>query len=118
MSIKRNTTPVLPIKVHMPLESIKRIEFLFKEAPMDKFPELIRKAYDAENGGIPIREEESTGESFTVFCEFTAEETMKLPEGPVYMDTRPVLSDGTIPNTKIVEITVTPTLFSEVYSDD
>lgn len=115
MSLKRNTTPTLPVKVHIPLDGVKRVEFVFKEKKMDKYPELLRKVYDVNNGGIPVKEDEDTSESFTVLCAFTAEETMKLPEGIVFMDTRPVLIDGTIPGTDIVEINVTPTLFGEVY---
>ena len=118
MSVKRNTTPMLLVKVHMPFEKVRRIEFLFKKRKMDKFPELLRKVYDADKGEIPIREGEDTEESFTVLCQLTAEETLRFPEGVVYMDTRPVLYDGTIPNTEIVEISVTPTLFGEVNEDD
>lgn len=118
MSVKRNTTPMLLVKVHMPFEKVRRIEFLFKKRKMDKYPELLRKVYDITTGEIPVKEGEDTGESFTVLCQLTAEETMRLPEGVVYMDTRPVLYDGTIPNTEIVEISVTPTLFGEVNEDD
>lgn len=117
MSVKRNTTPVLPIKVHVPLESIKRIEFLFKEEAIDKIPELVRKIYDIDESGIPVKEGEDTSKSFTVLCELTARETMKFPPGDIYMDTRLVLSNGSIPNTKIVRFNVNQTLFSEVYED-
>lgn len=114
MSVKRNTTPVLPIKVNLPLSDILRIEFLFKEKKMDNFPELVRKVYDLRDGPIPVKEGEDTFESFTVTCEFTAEETLRLPAGTIFMDTRVVLLNGKIPGTEIVEIEVTPTLFKEV----
>ena len=66
---------------------------------------------------IPIAEGDTT-ESFTVLLSLSASETMKLPVGEVYMDTRIILNNGKIPKTKIVKINVDNTFFKEVYAND
>lgn len=120
--MKQNTTPVLPIEILMPFENIQRIEFIFKRLNTNNYNNDLYRSYPAlihkifEGADIPIAE--TTNESFVVRVPFTAEETLKIPVGPVYMDTRIVFVDGSIPETEIVKINMNATLFEEVYDDD
>ena len=120
--MKQNTTPVLPIEILMPFENIQRIEFIFKRLNTNNYNNDLYRSYPAlihkifEDADIPIAE--TTDGSFVVRVPFTTEETLKIPVGPVYMDTRIVLVDGSIPETEIVKINMNATLFEEVYNDD
>ena len=112
--MKRNTTPTLPIKINMPFENVTRIEFIFKKNASEYATTLLHKVFEDE---IPVRDGD-TSKSFTVNLKLNAEETMRLSEGDVYMDTRIVLTGNLIPSTKIVKINVAETLFREVYRSD
>ena len=112
--MKRNTTPTLPIKINMPFENVTRIEFIFKKNASEYATTLLHKVFEDE---IPVRDGD-TSEGFIVDVRLTAEETMRLTVGEVYMDTRIVLTDNLIPATKIVKIDVKETLFREVYRSD
>ena len=109
MTIKRNTTPTIPITIHMPFECIKKIEFKFKDENSEIYPDLLHKSYEKEK--IKIKEKDE--KKFIMLVSFSAAETLKFPEGSVFMDTRIVLEDGSIPETKIVCINVEKTFFGE-----
>lgn len=110
--MKQNTTPTLPVRIHMPLADVKHIEFIFKEEKSKNYPALLYKKFDKEDFKI---QEEDTSECFLFLLPFTAEETMAMPEGEVYMDTLIELNDGKLPETEIVKLNVNETLFEEVY---
>lgn len=120
--MKQNTTPVLPIEILMPFENVQRVEFVFKRLNTNNYNNDLYRSYPAlihkifEGGDIPVAN--ITEQSFVVRVPFTAEETLKIPVGPVYMDTRVVLNDGSIPATEIVKMDMTATLFEEVYGND
>lgn len=114
MSIKRNTTPTIPITIHLPFECIKKIEFKFKDECSEIYPDLLHKSYEKDK--IKVNEKNET--KFVMLVSFSAAETMKLPEGSVFMDTRIVLEDGSVPETKIVRIDVEKTFFGEDDADD
>lgn len=121
--MKQNTTPILPIEILMPFEGIKRIEFIFKRLNTNNYnndqyrsyPALVHKILEGDD--IKLAEGD-TSEKFIVRVPFTAEETLKMPVGPIYMDTRIVFENGCIPETEIVKINMNATLFEEVYEDD
>ena len=121
--MKQNTTPVVPVEILMPFDEVKRIEFIFKRLNTNNYnndlyrsyPALVHKIY--EGNEIPIQEGDNS-KSFVVNVLFSAEETLKIPSGPVYMDTRIVLNDGSIPETEIVKLNMKASLFEEVYKDD
>ena len=121
--MKQNTTPVVPVEILMPFDEVKRIEFIFKRLNTNNYnndlyrsyPALVHKIY--EGNEIPIQEGDNS-KSFVVNVLFSAEETLKIPSGPVYMDTRIVLNDGSIPETEIVKLNMKTSLFEEVYKDD
>lgn len=112
--MKRNTTPTIPIKIHTDLDNVKRVEFIFADKNSQYAIIYLHKIFEEE---IPIAERDTT-ESFTVLLSLSASETMKLPAGDVYMDTRIILNNGKIPNTEIVKIDVENTFFKEVYEND
>ena len=111
--MKQNTTPILPIRIHMPLAEVKHIEFIFKEEKSKNYPALLHKKFEKEEFKI---QEEDTSECFLFLLPFTAEETMAMPEGDIYMDTLIELNGGLLPQTDIVKINVKETLFEEVYN--
>ena len=111
--MKRNTTPTIPIKIHTALDNVKRVEFIFADKNSQYAIIYLHKILENE---IPVAEGDTT-ENFTVLLPFSASETMKLPAGDVYMDTRIILNNGKIPETKIVKINVEETFFKEVYKE-
>lgn len=111
--MKQNTTPTLLIKIKMPFENITRIEFIFKKEVSEYANTLLHKIYDSN---IPVTEQNDA--DFVVGVELTAEETMRLCAGEVFMDTRIVLTGGYIPETSIAKINVNETLFRQVYQSD
>lgn len=112
--MKRGTTPTLPIRINMPFDNVQRVEFIFKKVPSEYGKTLLYKIFEKE---IPIREGD-TSKSFIVDVSLTAEETMSLPAGEVYIDTRITLTGNLIPKTNMVKSDVKETLFREVYRSD
>lgn len=110
MGIKRNTTPTIPITVHLPYDEIKKIEFIFKSSTDEKAPVLLHKSYSKNDMKI---KEGDVSERFTVLVELSCEETLKLPAGKIYVDSRPVLEGGKIPATKKASFYVAETFFNE-----
>ena len=119
ITIKRNTTPTLPIVVEVPFENIRKIEFVFKRKIDPTSPALVKRKYSIDSAeGIPIREGEDNSKEFTVLMKLKAKETAELLAGESYMDTLIVFKDGTIPDTEIIPAKIKETLFMEVYDDD
>lgn len=112
--MKRNTTPTIPIKIHTAFDNVKRVEFIFADKDSQYARIFLHKIFENE---IPVAEGDTT-ESFTVLLSLSASETMKLPAGAVYMDTKIILNNGKIPETEIVKIDVKNTFFKEVYEND
>ena len=112
-TIKRNTKPTIPITIKLPFEKVKGLEFMFKREIDDNAKVLVHKVYEAEN---IIREPSDSTDSFTVLLSLTAEETLALPPGETYLDTRVILIGDIIPATTIVALNVAETLFGEAYN--
>jgi hypothetical protein len=111
--MKRGTTPTLPIKIKMPFSNVKSIEFIFKKDVSEYSNALLYKAFE---NNIPVKEQSDI--EFVVELSLTAEETMRLSVGDVYMDTRIILTGDLIPETKIIKVNINDTLFRQVYEDD
>ena len=111
VSVKKNTTPTLPITVNLPLNQVKRLEFIFKKKKTGSHPALLHKTFTA--GKIPVDESASSNDYFVVLLELTAKETSRFQVGEMFMDTRAELTDGSVPETEIVAFDVTPTLFGD-----
>lgn len=110
--MKRNTTPTLCISINVDKTTIKEIEFIFKSKNNERASALLSKKFSAETmktsaGILP-------GEVL-FFVDFSTEETMMLPEGVIYMDTRIVTTENKILETEIASFDMNKTLFSEVY---
>lgn len=112
--MKRGTTPTIPIRINMPFDNVIRVEFIFKKIASEYAQTLLHKVFEGE---IPIRQGDTT-ENFIVDLNLTADETMNLSVGDIYMDTRIVLTGDLIPATKIVKMNVSETLFREVCGND
>lgn len=97
--IKRNTTPTLPIKIKTSPDSIKSIEFMFGDSDTEYARIYLHKKLE---GNIPI--DKISDSEFIVNLELAADETLRLPVGDVYIDTRIELNDGKVPPTKIAKV--------------
>lgn len=117
MSIKRNRTAVILVYVGVPLESVKKITFLFKKEKNPLQPELLKKIYTRDS--IELYNDESSDTEFTMQMRLKPDETYNLTAGKVYMDTELVLNNGTVPNVPIETVEdIQETLFKEVYKED
>lgn len=110
-TVKRNTTPTLPVTVYLPLSQIKRLEFIFKKKCTESHPALVHKVFTA--GKIPVDDSVTSDSYFRVLLPLTAKETACFQVGEMFMDTHAELTDGTVPETEIVCFNVTPTLFGD-----
>jgi hypothetical protein len=109
--MKQGTTPTLPIKIKVPFENVKRVEFIFKKNISKNSDILLYRVFE---GNIPV-EEPTAEDHFIVKLALSDKETMRLSVGDIYMDTRVTMLDGNIPETKIVKINISETLFEEAY---
>lgn len=102
--MKKFTTPTIPIKFNIDNSKIEHIDFIFKlERDMNSQTLFTRRYPDN------VVYDEATS---LYGIELTADESGRLPEGLIYMDTRVVMNDGSIPATPIAELRVYPTLFN------
>lgn len=103
--MKRGTTPTLLIKIGVEPDIIQEIIFLFKQKCSETAEATLTKVYPSEfvtysDGVYHVR--------------WTQEETRLFDEELLfYMDTRIVLTDGKIPETRIVTLKMNKTLFEE-----
>lgn len=105
--IQRGTTPVIPVRLRNLDEGkeIASVEFVFKNRESENAPAVVYKKYP---GGGVVRD----GEYFMV--SLTAAETrMFVAKARLYMGTRIVYADGSIPRTTTVQIEVDETLFDK-----
>ena len=94
-------------------ENVKRIDFLFKAANDRYSKTLAYKTYTKDS-------EDVTCDGDDVFkLSFTPDETDKFPNGlTAWLDIRPVMKDGSVVPVRILNFTVTPTLFTRGDIDD
>lgn len=118
MGIKRNATVMREVKINFPLEKIRRIELIFKEEINHRYPELLKKVYDVDINGIPVKAGSAVNGEFILLLSLRPEETARFPENTVYMDTGILCEDGTVPETTVVEFDIDETLFGEVFKND
>ena len=102
--MKRRTTPVLEVTFDIPTETIAKVLFVFKQECEETAEAILEKAYPgdvSESGGV-----------FKI--QFTKEETALFVGGSdFYMDTMITDQAGRIPQTPIVRLFMSKTLFSE-----
>lgn len=102
--MKKFTTPTIPIMFDIPHEEIDHIDFIFKLDKDRNSQTLFERKYP-----VNVDYDEAL-DIYTITL--SAEESGGLPEGIIYMDTRVVKVGGIIPNTPIMELRVSPSLFS------
>ncbi len=103
--IKRGTTPTIRVQLEdIRPKDVRRVEFLFKPFITDAGHVLLHKEYP---GDVTYDDAEELW-----LLPLTQDDTRRLPKfKQVYMDTRITFSDGAIPATNIVGLSVTETLF-------
>ena len=103
--MKLLTTPVLEVTFDIPPETVATIEFLFKQTNDEKAPAVLLKSYPNDVKCV----------DGVYRVPFTAEDTARFEGGKhFYMDTRITDQTGKIPETPIVSLYMSKTLFSEV----
>lgn len=103
--MKRGTTPTLKVELIQALENIGTVEFLFKQEPTEEAPALLKKTYPSET---------VTLSNNVFYLAFTAAETRCFRgDSRFYLDVRPTLLTGAIPETETVMLTMKGTLFEE-----
>ncbi len=106
--MKRGTVTSLQVAHELDLSTVEKIEFLFKQEKDENAPALVRKTY-LPNGAGDVAEESGVFQ-----IPFTKEETRRFSSGKsFYCDPRIVLMGGKIPNTEILAIYCTATLWGE-----
>lgn len=109
--MKRNTTAPLCVCIEESKENIQEIEFVFKNKRSETAKNLLYKKYTQDT--MKVLEGSVVGETLLII-DFTVEETLKLPEGTIFMDTRITTPDGKILETSIADFDMADTLFAEV----
>lgn len=104
--MKRRTTPVIQIAHNLDLAAVSKVQFLFKQHASEAADALLLKTY---GDGGDVAEENGV---FSIGL--TVEETALFEENEnFYIDPRVTLIDGTIPNTRILTMQATATLWGE-----
>ena len=105
--MKRGTTPT--IKIHIGLDDytdIDHVDFIFAQNCDENSKTKIKKFYPSDC----VSFDESTG---VYSISFTESETRVFrPNSTAFIDTRPVLKNGSILATEITEVDIYQTLFS------
>ena len=94
------------------LDTIERIEFIFKQQRSKDAPAIKTVVWDAGGSGGALRIPGTN----TVSVPFSEEDTYKFKSGkPFYMDTKIYIEgSGDNPPTNVVPLTMNDTLFAEV----
>ena len=105
--MKQGTQFVLPVEIGLDLDSVSRIEFVFKQRSCKGFPSIKINTWPDDCN----RQE---GQNI-ILIPWTQAETYKFMGGEtLYMDTRIALKDSTDqPQTEILALKMSPTLFQE-----
>lgn len=102
--MKKGTTPTIPIEHDLDMSTVTSVEFLFKQEKLETAPVIIKKTYPGD-----VTEAEGV---FNI--PFTEDETRMFKSGrDFYCDPKITLVNGKIPETEILSIHCTPTLWGE-----
>ena len=113
--MKRGTTPELKVRLYIDNASTASVTFVFKQTMEEDATALVTKTWtSAEDDDVTY---DSERECYLI--EWTEAETRLFVANQVFfMDTKPVLTSGKIPETPIVMLKMNPTLFEEEEDDD
>lgn len=111
--MKRHNTSILTVKVNKLPETatVSEIEFIFKQTPSENAPALKKSFYKLDGSGdVSLRD--GTNNIYEVPFSM-ADTSVFLPLKRFYMDLRVhLVGTNVIPTTPIVDILMSPTLFS------
>ena len=113
--IKRGTTPTLEVNIEFDISKVQCLEFVFKRYPEEDAEDLVVKEYNSEN--LNTKDDENAN-GFVALVDLTREETLKLPIGNLFMDTRITTTEGKTPRPDIVEGKVVGTFFKGAHNCD
>jgi len=101
-TIKRGTTPTLPVQIDLDMEHIATVDFLFKSKMLESDTVKVEKQYPTD----------VTYSDGIFYVEFSEEDTRTFAAGTMmYLDVKPTTTDGRILATEIVPIDVYLTLY-------
>ncbi len=97
----------MPVRIHMPLDFVEKIEFIFKQEK-DRSAPILKSAVYPDTA-------ERYGDKDLVLIPWSKEDTYLFEEdAPFYMDTRITRNDTEDqPDTPIVTLKMSPSLFEE-----
>ena len=103
--MKHGTTPTLAVKLGLTPEEVQAVSFAFRSSPCESIPNVVEKKWPEDEG---IAYDEGTARWLITL---TSEETWRFTVGKsVFMDVRPVLENGCVPETALVQLP--PTVLS------
>lgn len=107
VELKRGTTPTLQVKFDIEnLDDIESVEFLLKQDCKEECTHFVLKTYPSESASLD-------SETGVFHIRYTEQETRTFThDSRIYLDTRPIMKDGTIVPTEIVSLFMYNTLFS------
>lgn len=108
------TTAILKIRIKgLDHDSVERIDFLFKAANDRYSNKIAKKSYFEGSTDVTYAGDD------TYNLHFEPTETDKFPNGSTaWLDIRPVLKNGNVVPVKMLNINITPTLFTRGDVDD
>lgn len=113
--IKRNTTPILTIRVDgVNYNDLNKVVFGFKSCLHKNAPLLLKKTINKSSSGSFT--DYSGGNGFTVLLQLTAEETFRFEPGDLFVDVYPVAGSSIINTGAPVRYEVIDTTLDEVIS--
>ena len=113
--IKRNTTPVLTIRVDgVNYNDLTKVVFGFKSCLHKNAPLLLKKIINKSSSDSFT--DYSGGDGFTVLLWLTAEETFKFEPGDLFVDVYPVAGSSIINTGLPIRYEVIDTTLDEVIS--
>ena len=112
--IKRNTTPVLTIRVDgVNYNDLTKVVFAFKSCLHKNAPLLLKKTITKNTGSFT---DYDSGSGFTILLGLTAEETFKFEPGDLFCDVYPMVRSSVINTGRPIRYEVIDTTLDEVIS--
>lgn len=104
MTIKPGTTPTIRVSHDLDIATVEKAEFLIKQTPTRRSAALCVKTYPAD----------VTEADGVFYIPLTADETLQLEQDKeFYIDPRVTLVGGVIPNTPVMELRASNTLWGD-----
>jgi uncharacterized coiled-coil protein SlyX len=107
--MKHGTTPALELALALTPEELQSMDIAFRAGPWEGLPNLVERHWPEDESVVYDTERES----WMIFL--TPEETWRFPQGAnLYLDVRPVRTDGQVPETPLVDLgRIDPSFFRD-----